>query len=52
MNEILKFDCEYYEKYNTKRINIENGVLNLNEHCKVLRVCSGSKKVVAISFAK
>ena len=38
MNEILKFDCEYYEKYNTKRINIKNGVLNLNEHCKVLKI--------------
>ena len=38
MNEILKFDCEYYEKYNTKRINIENGILILNEHCKVLKI--------------
>ena len=38
MNEILKFDCEYYEKYNTKIINIENGILILNEHCKVLKI--------------
>ena len=38
MNEILKFDCEYYEKYNTKRINIENGILILNEHCKFLKI--------------
>ena len=38
MNEILKFDREYYEKYNTSRINIENGVLILNEHCKVLKI--------------
>ena len=38
MNEILKFDREYYEKYNTKRINIENGILILNEHCKVLKI--------------
>ena len=36
MNEILKFDCEYYEKYNTKRINIENGILILNE--QVLKI--------------
>ena len=38
MNEILKFDCEYYEKYNTSRINIEKGILILNEHCKVLKI--------------
>ena len=38
MNEILKFDREYYEKYNTSRINIENGILILNEHCKVLKI--------------
>ena len=38
VNEILKFDCEYHGKYNTKRISIENGVLNLNEHCKVLNI--------------
>ena len=38
MNEILKFDCEYYEKHNTRRINIENGILILNEHCKVLKI--------------
>ena len=38
MNEILKFDREYYEKYNSSRINIENGILILNEHCKVLKI--------------
>ena len=38
MNEILKFDRVYYEKYNTSRINIENGNLVLNEHCKVLKI--------------
>ena len=27
MNVILKFDRVYYEKYNTSRINIENGIL-------------------------
>ena len=32
MNEILKFDRVYYEKYNTSRINIENGNLVLKEH--------------------
>ena len=38
MNEILKFDREYYEKYNTSRINIENGILILKEHCEVLKI--------------
>ena len=38
MNEILKFNCEYYEKYNTTRINMENGILILNEYCKVLKI--------------
>ena len=28
MSEILKFDRVYYEKYNTSRINIENGILD------------------------
>ena len=37
MNEILKFDRVYYEKYNTSRINIENGNSVLKEHCKVLK---------------
>ena len=46
MNEILKFDCEYYEKYNTKRINIENGILILNEHCKVDKTKYDHKKAV------
>ena len=30
MNEISKFDRVDYEKYNTSRINIENGILVLN----------------------
>ena len=38
MNEILIFDRVYYEKYNTSRINIENGILVLKEHCKVLKI--------------
>ena len=38
MNEILKFDRVYYEKYNTSRINIEHGILVLKEHCKVLKI--------------
>ena len=38
MNEILKFDRVYYEKYNTRRINIENGNSVLKEHCKVLKI--------------
>ena len=38
MNEILKFDRVYYEKYNTSRINIENGNSVLKEHCKVLKI--------------
>ena len=38
MNEILKFDRVYYEKYNTSRINIENGKLVLKEHCKALKI--------------
>ena len=31
MNQILKFDRVYYEKYNTSRINIENGILVLKD---------------------
>ena len=38
MNEILKFDRVYYEKYNTSRINIENGILVLKEHCEILKI--------------
>ena len=38
MNKILKFDRVYYEKYNTSRINIENGILFLKEHCKALKI--------------
>ena len=37
MNEILKFDRVYYEKSNKSRINIENGILVLKEHCKALK---------------
>ena len=38
MNEILKFDRVYHKKYNTSRINIENGNLVLKDHCKVLDI--------------
>ena len=38
MNEKLEFNRENYEKYNTSRINVENGNLVLNEHCKVLKI--------------
>ena len=38
MNEILKFDRVNYENYNTSRINIENGILVLKKHCKVLNI--------------
>ena len=34
----LEFDPVYYEKYNTSRINIENGILVLKEHCKTLKI--------------
>ena len=38
MNEISEFDRVNYEKYNTSRINIENGNSVLKEHCKVLKI--------------
>ena len=38
MNEILKFDRVNYEKYNTSRINIENGILVLKEHYEILKI--------------
>ena len=38
MNEILKFERVNYEKYNTSRINVENGILVLKEHCKMLKI--------------
>ena len=38
MNEILKFDRVNYEKYNTSRINIENGILVPKDNCKVLKI--------------
>ena len=41
MNVILKFDRVYYEKYNTSRINIENGILvpkEVKEHCEILKI--------------
>ena len=34
----LEFDRVYYEKYNTSRINIENGILVPKEHCKTLEI--------------
>ena len=44
MNEILKFDRAYYEKYNTSRINIENGILVLKESRYVRRVLAHTLK--------
>ena len=38
MNEILKFEGVNYEKYNTSRINIENRIFSLKEHCKTLKI--------------
>ena len=38
MNVILKFDRVYYEKYNSSRINIENGILVVKEHCEILKI--------------
>ena len=41
MNEISKFDRVNYEKHNTSRINIENGILiptEVREHCEVLKI--------------
>ena len=38
MNEILEFERVNYEKYNISRINIENGILVLMEHCKVFKI--------------
>ena len=38
MDEILKFDRVYYEKYNTSRINIENGILVVRRIVRPLRL--------------
>ena len=38
MDVILKFDRVYYQKYDTSRINIENGILVLKEKCKILKI--------------
>ena len=38
MNKILKFERVNYEKYNTIRINIENGIFSLKEHGKTLQI--------------
>ena len=38
MNEILRFDRVYYEKYKPSRINIEKGILVLKEHCEILKI--------------
>ena len=49
MNKILKFERVYYEKYNTIRINIENGIFSLKEHGKALQTDKtkyGYKKAV------
>ena len=34
----LKFDRVNYEKYDNSKINIENGILVLKEHCEVLKI--------------
>ena len=34
----LKFDPVYYKKYDNSKINIENGILVVKEHCKVLKI--------------
>ena len=34
----LEFDRVYYKKYDTSRINIENGILVLKEHCEILKI--------------
>ena len=49
MNKILKFERVNYEKYNTIRINIENGIFSLKEHGKTLQIDKtkyGYKKAV------
>ena len=33
----LKFYRVYYKKYDNSKINIENGILLLKEHCEVLK---------------
>ena len=34
----LKFDRVNYEKYDNSKINIENGIIVLKEHCEVLKI--------------
>ena len=34
----LEFHRIYYEKHNTCRINIKNGILFLKEHCEVIKI--------------
>ena len=49
MNKILKFERVNYEKYNTIRINIENGIFSLKERGKTLQIDNtkyGYKKAV------
>ena len=38
MDVILEFDRVNYEKHGTCRINIENGIVVLKEHCKILKI--------------
>ena len=34
----LKFDRVCYKKYDNSKINIENGILVVKEHCEVLKI--------------
>ena len=34
----LEFHRVYYKRYNTRRINIRNGILVLKENCEVLKI--------------
>ena len=38
MSETLKFNCVYYEKHNTSKIKIKNGILVLNEDCDIVKI--------------
>ena len=38
MSETLKFNRVYYEKHNTSKIKIKNGILVLNEDCDIVKI--------------
>ena len=38
MSETLKFNHVYYEKHNTSKIKIKNGILVLNEDCDIVKI--------------